>query len=86
MHHMPRTAKGRSGKRMKGQIFCQRTEYLSKDRFSYLSNDRCITFLIKLILFIWIVNETANCVSHCKYLERFCNTFEKVPSLFIGAL
>ena len=76
----------RSGKRMKGQIFCQRTEYLSKDRFSYLSNDRYITFLIKFIGFISIVNKTANYRIHCKYLDRFWNTFEKVPSLFIGAL
>ena len=76
----------RSGKRMKGQIFCQRTEYLSKDRFSYLSNDRYITFLIKFIRFISIVNKTANYWSHFKYLERFCKTFEKVPGLFIGAL
>ena len=47
---------------MKGQIFCQRTEYLSKDRFSYmyLSNDRYITFLIKFIGFISIVNKTVN--------------------------
>ena len=29
---------------MKGQNFCQRTEYLSKDRFSYLSNDRYMLF------------------------------------------
>ena len=25
---------------MKGQNFCRRTEYLSKDRFSYLSNEQ----------------------------------------------
>ena len=29
---------------MKGQNFCQRIEYLSKDRFSYLSNDRDMLF------------------------------------------
>ena len=73
---------------VKGQIFCQRTEYLSKDRFSNLSNDRYITFLIKFICFISIVNKTANTCSrsHCKYLEMLCNTSEKVLSLFIGAL
>ena len=71
---------------MKGQNFCQRTEYLLKDRFSYLSNERYIAFLIKFIRFILIVNKTANYRCHCKYLVRFCNTFEKVPSLFIGAL
>ena len=71
---------------MKGQIFCQRTEYLSKDRFSYLSNDRYITFLIKFIDFISIVIKNANYRSHCKYVDRFWNTFEKVLSLFIGAL
>ena len=38
----------RSGNRMKGQIFCPRTEYLSKDRFSYLSNDRHM--LIQMVL------------------------------------
>ena len=68
---------------MKGQIFCQSTEYLSKDRFSYLSNDRYITFLIKFIGFISIVNKTANYRSHCKYLDRFWNTFEKVQSLLV---
>ena len=71
---------------MKGQIFYQRTEYLSKDRFSYLSNDGYITFSIKFICFISIVNKTANCRSHCKYLERFCDMSEKVPSLSIGPL
>ena len=71
---------------MKGQIFCQRTEYLSMNRFTYLSNNRYITFLIKFIGFISIVNKTANYQSNCKYLDRFWNTFEKVPSLFIGAL
>ena len=29
---------------VKGQNFCQRTDFLSKDRFSYLSNDRYMLF------------------------------------------
>ena len=46
-------------------------EYLSKDRFIYLSNDRYITFLIKFIRFISIVNKTANCRNHGIYLGLF---------------
>ena len=71
----------------------ERTDFLSKDKISVegqiqLSVKRqiYITFLIKFIGFISIVNKTANYRSHCKYLDRFWNTFEKVPSLFIGAL
>ena len=57
----------------------ERTEFLSKDRISV---KRQIYHFFNQIYSSYF-DKTANYRSHCKYLERFCNMFEKVPSLYI---